>query len=78
MNLVLISSGLIFVIVLAAAALIAIVTFAIFRLLRPKLKEGDEAPSEEEIREEEMKRILKPIEDENTAKAVEEYKEDEE
>ena len=78
MNLILLSSGLIFVIVIGVAALIAIITFVIFRLLRPKLKEDDHKPSEEEIREEEMKRLLKPIEDEDTAKAVENFKEDEE
>ena len=78
MNLILLSSGLIFVIVIGAAALIAIITFIIFRLLRPKFKEEEHKPTEEEIREEEMKRLLKPIEDEDTAKAVENFKDDEE
>ena len=78
LNLIYLAEFLIFVIVIGAAAVIAIVTYIIFRILRPKLKDGNEKPSEEEIRNEEMNRLLKPIEDEDTAKAVEDYKEDEE
>lgn len=67
----------IFLIVLGAALAIALVAFLIYRFLRPKLKKDDK-PSEEQIIEEEMNRYLKPIEDEETAKAVEEYKDEEE
>lgn len=70
-------SLMIFLIVLGAALAIALVAFLIYRFLRPKLKKDDK-PSEEQIIEEEMNRYLKPIEDEETAKAVEEYKDEEE
>ena len=70
-------SLMIFLIVLGAALAIALVAFLIYRFLRPKLKKDDK-PSEEQMIEEEMNRYLKPIEDEETAKAVEEYKDEEE
>ena len=66
----------IFFIVIGGVAFIALVAFILFRILRPKLK-LDEKPSEEELVEEEMNRILKPIEDDETAKAVSEYKDEE-
>ena len=44
--------------------------------LMPKLKE--EKPSDEDILNEEMTRILQPIDDPETAKEVSEYKNDEE
>ena len=73
-----ISNGaLIFLIVLGAAFGIGLVAFLIYLYLKPKLKKDDK-PSEEEIVREEMERILKPIEDEETAKAVENYKDEEE
>ena len=67
----------IFFIILGAAGIIAIVAFAIYRILKPKLK-VDDKPSEEQLVQEEMDRLLKPIEDEKTAKAVSEYKDEEE
>ena len=69
--------GFIFLIVLAAAGVIAIIAFLLFLFLRPKLK-GNDKPSEQEIVEEEMNRILKPVDDEDTAKAIEAYKEEDE
>ena len=71
------NAGLIFLIILGAAAVIALVAFLIYLYLKPKLKKDDK-PSDEQIVREEMDRILKPIEDEETAKAVEEYKDEEE
>ena len=68
---------LIFLIVLGVAAFIALVAFGIYMYLRPKLKRDDK-PTEEQVLQEEMNRLLQPIEDEETAKAVEEYKDDEE
>ncbi len=67
----------IFLIVLGAAAAIALIAFLLRLYLRPKLKKDDK-PSEEQVLEEEMSRLLKPIDDEDTAKAVEQYKDDEE
>ena len=71
------SEGLIiFLIVLGVALGIALVAFLLYLYLRPKLKKDDK-PTEEQIVEEEINRVLKPIEDEETAKAVEQYKDDE-
>lgn len=67
----------IFLIVFGAAAVIALIAFLLYLYLRPKLKKDDK-PSEEQIIQEEMDRILKPIEDDETAKAVEEYKDEDE
>ena len=68
----------IFLIVLGVAFAIGAVSLLLyFLLLRPKLKKDDK-PTEEQILREEMDRILKPIEDEETAKAVEEYKDEDE
>ena len=66
---------LIFLIVIGVVAIIGIVAFVIYRLLRPRLKE--EKPSEEEILQDEMKRVLQDVEDEDVAKQISDYKEDE-
>ncbi len=73
-----IDSGiLIFLIVLGAAIGIGLVAFLIYLYLKPKLKKDDK-PTEEQIVREEMERLLKPIDDEETAKAVEQYKDEDE
>ena len=66
---------LIFLIVLGVVAIIGLVAFIIYRTLRPRLKE--EKPSEEEILQDEMKRVLQDVEDEEVAKQISDYKEDE-
>ncbi len=66
---------LIFLIVLGAAAVIGLIAFIIYRTLRPRLKE--EKPSEEEILQDEMKRVLQDVEDEEVAKQISDYKDDE-
>lgn len=71
------SEGLItFLIVLGSVVFIAAVTFLIYIYLKPRLKRDDK-PTEEQILNEEMKRVLQPIDDEETAKAVEQYKDEE-
>ncbi len=65
----------IFVIVLAALAIVALLAFVLYRVLRPRLKE--DKPSEEEILEDEMKRVLQDVEDEDVAKQISDYKDDE-
>lgn len=67
----------VFLIVLGAVVLIALVAFGIYRSIRPKLR-IDDKPSEEEIVHEEINRLLKPIDDDETAKAVNDYKDDNE
>ena len=65
----------IFLIVLGVTAVVALVAFIIYRTIRPKLKE--EKPSEEEILQDEMKRVLQDVEDEEVAKQISDYKDDE-
>ena len=66
---------LIFIIVIAVAGVVALLAYILYRILRPRLKE--EKPSEEEILEDEMKRVLQDVEDEEVAKQISDYKEDE-
>lgn len=63
--------------IIVAAALIAIVAFVIHRVMHPKLKSENEKPSEEQIMQEELDRVLQPVDDEETAKEISEYKEEE-
>ena len=73
-----ISSGLLtFLIVLGVAAVIAIVAFLIYLSLKPRLK-IDDKPSDEDIAKEEMDRLLVPVDDEETARAIATHKDDEE
>ncbi len=72
------NSGIItLVAILAAAALIAIVAFVIHRVMHPKLKSDNEKPSDEQIMQEELDRVLQPVDDEETAKEISEYKDKE-
>ena len=66
-----------FLIVLGVVVVIGVVSFLIYLYLRPRLKHDDK-PTEEQILHEEMDRVLQPIDDEETAKAVEQYKDEEE
>ena len=65
----------IFLVVLAVVVVVAGVAFLLYLYLKPKLKKDDK-PTEEQILHEEMDRYLKPIDDEETAKAVEQYKDE--
>ena len=65
----------ILLIVIGAFAFIAIVAFIIYRLLRPKLKdENKEQKTEQDYAKEELDRILQPVEDEQTAKEISNYR----
>ena len=66
---------LVFLFVFLAVAVVAIVAYIIYRVLRPRLKE--EKPSEEEILQDEMKRVLQDVEDEEVASQINNYKDDE-
>ena len=68
-------SIIILIAVIAAAGLIALVAFIIYRVLRPRLKE--EKPSEEQILQDEMNRVLQDVEDPETAKQISDYNQDE-
>ena len=69
------SQVVVLLVVLAVAGIIALVAYILFRVLRPRLK--DEKPSEEQILQDEMKRVLQDVEDEEVAKQISDYKEDE-
>ena len=65
----------VFLIVFGAIGLIALLAFIIYRTIRPRLKV--EKPSEEQILQDEMKRVLQDVEDEQAAEEIAKYKEDE-
>ena len=68
-------SVLILIIILGVAGAISLLAFIIYRVLRPRLKE--EKPSEEQILQDEMNRVLQDVEDPETAKQISDYKQDE-
>lgn len=68
-------SIIILIIILGVAAAIALLAFIIYRVLRPRLKE--EKPSDEQILQDEMNRVLQDVEDPETAKQISDYKQDE-
>ena len=65
----------VFIVIIAATAVVALLAFILYRILRPRLKE--DKPSDEEILEDEMKRVLQDVEDEDVAKQISDYKDDE-
>lgn len=67
------NSGIILLIILGIAAVIALVTFIIYRLTHPKLKDEDKI-SEEQALKEELDRVLEPVDDEKVAKDISSYK----
>lgn len=71
------NAAIILIAIVGSVAVIAIVTFLIYKFTHPKLKNDQKKPDEKEIVEEELKRILKPIDDEEVAKELNEYKEKE-
>ncbi len=64
----------VFLIVLGAFAVIAIIAFVIYRLLRPKLKDQDNKKTEDDYVQEELDRVLQPVEDEKVSKQIQDYK----
>ena len=68
-------SIIILLVILGVAGAIALLAFIIYRVLRPKLKE--EKPSDEQILQDEMNRVLQDVEDPETAKQISDYKQDE-
>ena len=69
-----IPAPLIFLIVIGAFAVIAIIAFVIYRLLRPKLKDQDNKKTENDYVQEELDRVLQPVEDEKVSKEIQDYK----
>ena len=68
----------IFLIVLGVFAFIAIVAYIIHRILRFRLKEDEHKEDDEQkFAQEELDRILQPVEDDEISKQIQDYKEDE-
>lgn len=68
----------IFLIVCGFFVLIAVIALIIYKILNPKLKNDEEHKNtEQENAKENLDRILQPVEDEEIAKQIEDYKEDE-
>lgn len=68
-------SIIILLVILGVAGAIALLAFIIYRVLRPKLKE--EKPSDEQILQDEMNRVLQDVEDPEAARQISNYKDDE-
>lgn len=64
-------------IIVGVMAVIALLAFIIYRLSHPKLKQNDK-PEEDVILNEELNRILKPIDDDEIAQKVNEYEDKDE
>ena len=64
-------------IIIGVVVVIALTAFIIYRLTHPKLK-TDDKPEESQILDEELNRILKPIDDDEVAKQVNEYEDKDE
>ena len=65
----------VFLSIIGAAAVVGLIAYILYRVLRPRLKE--EKPSDEEILKDEMNRVLQDVDDEEVAKQISDYKEDE-
>ena len=66
----------IFLIVIGSFAVIAVIAFILYRVLRPKLKseDSDEQKTEEEYAQENLDKILQPVEDEEISKEIQSFK----
>lgn len=69
---------LVLLIIIGAFALIAIVAYIIHRILHPKLKNEVEKPTDDQAVQENLDRLLEPIEDEETADKIAKYKDEDE
>ena len=69
---------LVLLIIIGAFALIAIVAYIIHRILHPKLKNEVEKPTDDQAVQENLDRLLEPVEDEDTADKIAKYKDEDE
>ena len=65
----------VFLSIIGAAAVVGLIAYILYRVLRPRLKE--DKPSDEEILKDEMNRVLQDVDDEEVAKQISDYKDDE-
>lgn len=69
----------VFLIVLGFFTVVAIVAYIIHRIIRFRLKDDESKEKDEkQFAQEELDRILQPVEDEKIAKQIEDYKEEDE
>lgn len=66
----------ILLLILGCAALIAVIALIIYKILHPKLKQ-DKKIDEDKALQEELNRVLEPIEDEKISKDIQNYQSDE-
>lgn len=64
--------------IIGIVGVIALVSYIVYRVTHPKLKEKAKEINEEEVLKEEMDRLLTPVDDEETARQIENYKETDE
>ena len=62
----------ILLLILGCAALIAVIALIIYKILHPKLKQ-DKKIDEEKALQEELNRVLEPIDDEKISKDIQNY-----
>lgn len=67
----------IFLIILGCAIVIAAVALIIYKVLHPKLKQEEKKIDEEKAVQEELNRVLEPIDDEKLSQDIQNYKSDE-
>lgn len=67
---------LVLVAIVAVAGTIALVSFLLYRYLHPKMKQTEEVDEKKAV-EEELERILQPVEDEEIADEIANYVDDE-
>ncbi len=70
------NSVIILFIIIGVAAVIAVIAFVIYKIIHPKMKDEAEKIDENQAAEEELKRVLVDVDDEETAKAISEYKDE--
>ena len=70
------NSLIILLIIIGVFAVIAIATYVIYRLTHPKMKKDDKEIEKEKEQhlQEELDRVLQPVEDEKTAEEIKNYK----
>lgn len=63
-------------IIVGAFAVIAVIAYVLHRVLRPKMKNDDKKPSEEEMTKQNLDRLLQPVDDDQVAQQISDYKDE--
>lgn len=72
------SSGMILVYIIVIFALLGVIGYLLYKFVMKKNSSSEdiEVKDDKQIAEEDLSRILEPIDDEDTAKEIEDYKEE--